>query len=72
MMREKAKQDPQRVLDANNPIDPRVLAAAKALHKWVNPRSRWERSEKKDRWLVDAQVAIDAADAIDPLRNPQL
>lgn len=63
-----AKKDHLRVLDEDT-VDPRVLAAAMALYKHANPGGRWARSDKKHFWLADAQVAIDAADEIDPLRK---
>lgn len=62
------KKDPPRMLDEDS-VDPRVLAAAKALMKHANPGSRWARSDKKHFWLADAQIAIDAADEVDPLRG---
>ncbi len=61
------KKDPAPMLD-DEEVDPRVLAAAKALHKQANPGSRWARSDKKHFWLADARIAIDAADEVDPLR----
>lgn len=50
--------------------DPRILAAAKALHRRANPGrdSPWSRSDQKARWLAGAEAALAAADAVDPLR----
>lgn len=63
-----AKKDPLRVPN-EDAIDQRVLAAAMALYKHANPGGRWARSDKKHFWLADAQVAIDAADEVDPFRK---